>query len=206
MQAPDGFTAARSARILDGMERWGRRAILGALAGAAVAAGMPAARADSRLDQLFERLKAANDPREAQTVEAAIWQAWLDPRDGGTNSLMRLGLDAQQRGDLYGAFALFDAIVNLKPDYAEGWNRRATILFQLGRLEDSRKDAEKTIALEPRHFGALSGLGMIALRLEQPDRALEAFEKALAIHPHLPAAKSQVDALRAARRPRERAI
>jgi tetratricopeptide (TPR) repeat protein len=185
------------------MERVGRRAILAFLA--AGVSGVPA-RADSRLDQLFERLKAAADPREAQTIEAAIWQAWLDPRDGGVNSLMRLGLDAQQRGDLYGAFALFDAIVNLKPDYAEGWNRRATILFQMGRLEDSRKDAEKTIALEPRHFGALSGLGMIALRLEQPDRALDAFEKALAVHPHLPAAKAQIEALRAQRRSRERAI
>lgn len=185
------------------MERWGRRAILAAMAGVVLA---PRAFADSRLDQLFERLKAATDPREAQTIEGLIWQTWLDPRDGGANSLMRLGLDAQQRGDLYGAFALFDAIVNLKPDYAEGWNRRATILFQLGRMEDSRKDAEKTVELEPRHFGALSGLGMIALRLEQPDRALEAFEKALAVHPHLPAAKAQVEALRAQRRRTERAI
>jgi tetratricopeptide (TPR) repeat protein len=185
------------------MKRWGRRAILGLLAGAIA---VPRAFAESRLDRLFERLKAANDAREAQPIEAQIWQTWLDPQDGGTNSLMRLGLDAQQRGDLYGAFALFDAIVNLKPDYAEGWNRRATILFQLGRMEDSRKDAEKTLALEPRHFGALSGLGMIALRLEQPDKALDAFEKALSIHPHMPGAKAQVDALRAQRRSRERAI
>lgn len=176
------------------------------MAGALACALAPGARAESRIDRLFERLKAANDAREAQPIEAAIWQTWLDPHDGGVNSLMRLGLDAQQRGDLYGAFALFDAIVNLKPDYAEGWNRRATILFQLGRMEDARKDAEKTLALEPRHFGALSGLGMIALRLEQPDKALDAFEKALAIHPHMPGAKAQVEALRAQRRPRERAI
>jgi tetratricopeptide (TPR) repeat protein len=187
------------------MDRWGRRAILGMAGMALVACAWPA-RADSRLDQLFARLKASNDAREAQPIEAAIWQTWLDPRDGGANSLMRLGLEAQQRGDLYGAFALFDAIVNLKPDYAEGWNRRATILFQLGRMEDSRKDAEKTLALEPRHFGALSGLGMIALRLEQPDKALDAFEKALELHPHLPGARAQVDALRAARRSRDRAI
>jgi tetratricopeptide (TPR) repeat protein len=188
------------------MKRWGRRAILAGMAGSLAMAQAPRAGAESRLDRLFERLKAATDPREAQTIEAAIWQAWLDPRDGGANSLMRLGLEAQQRGDMYGAFALFDAIVNLKPDYAEGWNRRATILFQMGRMEDSRKDAEKTVELEPRHFGALSGLGMIALRLDQPDKALDAFEKALAIHPHLPGAKAQVEALRAARRPRERAI
>ncbi|MCA3246576.1 MAG: tetratricopeptide repeat protein [Azospirillum sp.] len=193
------------------MRRWNRRAILGMAAGGLLAARGAVAQtdprpADPRLDRLFERLKAASDPREAQTIEAAIWQAWLDPQDGGANSLMRLGVDAQQRGDLYGAFALFDAIVNLKPGYAEGWNRRATILFQLGRLEDSRKDAEKTLELEPRHFGALSGLGMIALRLDQPDKALEAFEKALAVHPHLPAAKAHAEALRSQRRPRERAI
>jgi tetratricopeptide (TPR) repeat protein len=159
----------------------------------------PAA-ADGKLDSLFERLKATQDVAEARRLEAAIWQIWLEPGDPAAGSLMRLALDAQQRGDLYGAFALYDAIVNLRPNYAEGWNRRATVLYLLGRYEDSRKDAEKVIALEPRHFGALSGLGLIAAAKNDDDAALDAFEKALVFNPHMAQIRAQADALRKKRR------
>jgi tetratricopeptide (TPR) repeat protein len=151
---------------------------------------------DARLDPLFEKLKAAADAREAQIYENAIWRVWLEPDDGAINSLMRLGLDAQNRGDMFGAFAIYDAITGLKPDYAEGWNRRATVLFLLDRLEESRKDAEKTLELEPRHFGALSGLGLIAMRQNHPDKALEVLEKALAINPHMANVRGHVEQLR----------
>jgi tetratricopeptide (TPR) repeat protein len=168
-----------------------------ALALAALLWAAPAgAASDPRLDPLFEKLKAAGDAREAQIYEAAIWQVWLEPSDGAANSLMRLGLDAQNRGDMFGAYAIFDAIVGLKPDYAEGWNRRATVLFLLDRLDESRKDAEKTLELEPRHFGALSGLGMIAMRQNQPEKALEALEKALALNPQMANVRGQVEQLR----------
>ncbi|MBN9498140.1 MAG: tetratricopeptide repeat protein [Alphaproteobacteria bacterium] len=168
-----------------------------ALAVMLVFAAVPAdAAQDARLDPLFEKLKAAADAREAQIYENAIWRVWLEPDDGAINSLMRLGLDAQNRGDMFGAFAIYDAITGLKPDYAEGWNRRATVLFLLDRLEESRKDAEKTLELEPRHFGALSGLGLIAMRQNHPDKALEVLEKALAINPHMANVRGQVEQLR----------
>lgn len=168
-----------------------------ALAVLLVLAAVPAdAAQDARLDPLFEKLKAASDAREAQIYENAIWRVWLEPEDGAVNSLMRLGLDAQNRGDMFGAFAIYDAITGLKPDYAEGWNRRATVLFLLDRLEESRKDAEKTLELEPRHFGALSGLGLIAMRQNHPDKALEVLEKALAINPHMANVRGQVEQLR----------
>jgi tetratricopeptide (TPR) repeat protein len=160
----------------------------------------PDATAASRLDALFDKLQNTRDAAEAQRTEAAIWQIWVEPGEPASGSLMRLALDAQQRGDLFGAFALFDAIVNLKPDYAEGWNRRATVLYQLGRYEDSRKDAEKTIALEPRHFGALSGLGLIAAAKNDDDAALDAFERALSVNPHMAQVRASVDALRKKRR------
>jgi tetratricopeptide (TPR) repeat protein len=156
--------------------------------------------ADARLDRLFERLIASQDPTDAKTIERSIWQIWLDPKDSSTQSLLDLALVAEQRGDQLGAFALFDAIVTLKPDYAEGWNRRATILFQLGRLEESKADAEKVVALEPRHFGALSGLGLIAQARNDDLAALEAFERALAVNPHMPQIRSAVDDLRRKRR------
>lgn len=168
-----------------------------ALAVLLVMAAVPAdAAQDARLDPLFEKLKAAADAREAQIYENAIWRVWLEPDDGAINSLMRLGLDAQNRGDMFGAFAIYDAITGLKPDYAEGWNRRATVLFLLDRLEESRKDAEKTLELEPRHFGALSGLGLIAMRQNHPDKALEVLEKALAINPHMANVRGHVEQLR----------
>jgi tetratricopeptide (TPR) repeat protein len=168
-----------------------------ALAALIVFAATPAGAAqDARLDPLFEKLKAASDAREAQIYENAIWRVWLEPEDGAVNSLMRLGLDAQNRGDMFGAFAIYDAITGLKPDYAEGWNRRATVLFLLDRLEESRKDAEKTLELEPRHFGALSGLGLIAMRQNHPDKALEVLEKALAINPHMANVRGHVEQLR----------
>lgn len=168
-----------------------------ALAALIVFAAAPAGAAqDARLDPLFEKLKAASDAREAQIYENAIWRVWLEPEDGAVNSLMRLGLDAQNRGDMFGAFAIYDAITGLKPDYAEGWNRRATVLFLLDRLEESRKDAEKTLELEPRHFGALSGLGLIAMRQNHPDKALEVLEKALAINPHMANVRGHVEQLR----------
>ncbi len=168
-----------------------------ALAVMLVFAAVPAdAAQDARLDPLFEKLKAAADAREAQIYENAIWRVWLEPDDGAINSLMRLGLDAQNRGDMFGAFAIYDAITGLKPDYAEGWNRRATVLFLLDRLEESRKDAEKTLELEPRHFGALSGLGLIAMRQNHPDKALEVLEKALAINPHMANVRGHVEQLR----------
>lgn len=156
--------------------------------------------ADARLDRLFERLIATQDLADAKTIERSIWQIWLDPKDSSTQSLLDLALVAEQRGDQLGAFALFDAIVTLKPDYAEGWNRRATILYQLGRLDESKADAEKVVALEPRHFGALAGLGLIAQARNDDIAALEAFERALAVNPHMPQIQTAVDELRRKRR------
>ena len=195
--------------MLDRMERAFRTFMALALA-FAVASGIPAgahaqpaekpAAADGRLDTLFDRLKSTQDAGEARRVEAAIWQIWLEPSDPAAGSLMKLALDAQNRGDLFGAFALYDSIVNLRPEYAEGWNRRATVLYLLGRYEDSRKDAEKTVALEPRHFGALSGLGLIAAAKNDDDAALDAFERALAFNPHMAQIRANADALRKKRR------
>ena len=196
--------------MLDGMERAFRTllafaAALGLAFGApgparAQAPEKPPAAASGQLDALFDRLKTTQDANEARRIEAQIWQIWLEPSDPASASLMHLALDAQNRGDLFGAFALFDAIVNLRPDYAEGWNRRATVLYQLGKLDDSRKDAEKVLALEPRHFGALSGLGLIATAKHDDDAALDAFERALVFNPHMAQIRAQAEVLRKKRR------
>ena len=105
--------------------------------------------------------------------------------------ILRMGI--QEYGE---ALRLLDAIVTISPEFAEGWNKRATVYYLLGRYEDSISDVEKTLDLEPRHFGALSGLGLIYNRLDKDAAALDAFERALMINPHLGQAKQEVKRLR----------
>ncbi len=151
---------------------------------------------DPRLALLFEKLADSGSVVEAQMLELQIWQVWTEARDGPTDTLMQLGLVAMQAGNLSGALELFDAVTFGKPDFAEGWNKRATVLYMLGAHERSAEDVAKVLALEPRHFGALSGLGLINMELDRPDAALEAFERALKVHPHLPGVKQRVEMLK----------
>ena len=151
---------------------------------------------DPRLGPLFERLRDAETPEEAEPVERAIWQVWLLSGNGAVDANMLRGLQAMQTGDNDVALAAFDAAIAAQPDFAEAWNKRATVNFVLGRYDASVADIQKTLELEPRHFGALSGLGMINLALGRDREALRAFDAALNIHPHLPGAESHIRDLR----------
>ena len=165
-----------------------------ALAVLLVFAAVPAdAAQDARLDPLFEKLKAASDAREAQIYENAIWRVWLEPEDGAVNSLMRLGLDAQNRGDMFGAFAIYDAITGLKPDYAEGWNRRATAFFLSGEFKRSLADCDEVLKRNPFHFGALAGSGQNWFHLGQYDKAITAWRRALEVNPNLEGIEDSIE-------------
>ncbi len=155
-----------------------------------------AAQSDARLDGLFERLKSAANPGEARLVEEAIWQIWLISNDARANRLMAKGVGAMNRGDNARALAAFDDIVKILPGFAEGWNKRATVHYLTASHEASLGGIERTLALEPRHVGALSGRGLVNLALGREEAALQAFEAALQIYPHLPGAKSHIKALR----------
>ena len=137
------------------------------------------------LDFLFGALKAAPDEASAKHVEARIWALWLQtPSDTAALLMMRAktAMDAQQT-DV--ALKLLDAVVKLRPDYVEGWNRRATLYYLKNDYVHSLEDIQQVLIREPRHFGALAGLGMIMQDLGDEKRALDAFRKALAINPHL---------------------
>jgi tetratricopeptide (TPR) repeat protein len=137
------------------------------------------------LDFLFGALKAAPDEASARHVEARIWALWLQtPSDTAALLMIRAqaAMDAQQM-DV--ALKLLDAIVKLRPDYTEAWNRRATLYYLQNDYARSLADIQQVLAREPRHFGALAGLGMIMQDLGDDKRALDAFRKALAINPHL---------------------
>src|ERR1700719_3855557 len=137
------------------------------------------------LDFLFGALKAAPDEASARHVEARIWALWL-PTPSDTAQLLMIrakaAMDAQQM-DV--ALKLLDAVVKLRPDYIEAWNRRATLYYLKNDYTHSLEDIQQVLVREPRHFGALAGLGMIMQDLGDEKRALDAFRKALAINPHL---------------------
>lgn len=151
---------------------------------------------DARLDGLFDKLKTVVGGSEAQVVEMMIWQIWTEAGDPATDSLMQLGLAAMQGGDLGGALSLFDAVTQRAPDFAEGWNKRATVLYMMGAFDKSAEDVARVLTLEPRHFGALSGLGLINVQREREDAAIAAFEQALKVNPHMPAVRQNLEELR----------
>jgi len=137
------------------------------------------------LDFLFGALKAAPDEASAKHVEARIWAIWMQtPSDTAALLMMRakVAMEAQQ---MEVALKLLDAIIKLRPDWTEAWNRRATLYYVQNDYARSLADIRQVLAREPRHFGALAGLGMIMQDLGDDKHALEAFRKALAINPHL---------------------
>jgi tetratricopeptide (TPR) repeat protein len=168
--------------------------------GALCLMALPAAsdQTDPRLPSLFEKLRNAEVFSIAHATEREIWAVWLE-RQGqpDVSTAMDRGLRAMREADHETALAAFSAAVRLAPDFAEAWNKRATIHYLLGDYAQSIADIRRTLALEPRHFGALSGLGLINLQLDRKAEALEAFEAALKVHPYLPV-RSQFEALREA--------
>ena len=137
------------------------------------------------LDFLFGALKAAPDEDSAKHVEARIWALWSQTSSDTTALLMvraKTALDAKQ---VDVALKLLTAVIKLRPDYIEGWNRRATLYYLQNDYTRSLQDIEQVLVREPRHFGALAGLGMIMQELGDDQRALDAFRKALDINPRL---------------------
>ena len=159
---------------------------------------------DSRLDELFTQLKGVESVSEAKSIEFVIWNIWVQSGDRAVDMLMRDGVESMGRRDYQRALRSFDQIVVIAPDFAEGWNKRATLYYLLGEYGRSLEDIEKTLALEPRHFGALAGRGLVYVELQEDALALKAFEDALVINPFLPAARQNAEVLR--KRLKDRAI
>ncbi|NVN88066.1 MAG: tetratricopeptide repeat protein [Rhodopseudomonas sp.] len=137
------------------------------------------------LDFLFGALKAAPDEASAKHVEAKIWALWTQTSSDTTALLMSRAKTAIAAKQMDVALKLLDAVVKLRPDYVEAWNRRATVYYLQNDYNRSLGDIEQVLLREPRHFGALAGLGMIMQDLGDDKRALDAFRRALAINPHL---------------------
>ena len=169
--------------------------ILATLMMAAPATGR-ADQSDKRLEALFGRLKNTDDPKEAQIIEANIWRIWTDSGRDDLNALVEEGIRDMAQGRLKKAIAIFNRVVTTLPEFAEGWNKRATAHYLNEDYTASMKDIERTLVLEPRHFGAISGMGLIFMARGDEAVALRAFEQVLKIHPYARGAKTHVERLR----------
>jgi len=176
------------------MGRLSTAALIVSLLTAAPAAGD---QQDPRLEPLFERLETADNRREARAIAARIWSVWFQHPNGQLEALLRQGRAALRDGDLEGALIAFDDVVRKDPSFAEAWNARATVNYQLGNYQRALADIRRVLTLEPRHFGALSGRGLCYLKLDRPEPALGAFQASLEIHPHQPGVKAKVKSLKA---------
>lgn len=147
------------------------------------------------LDFLFGALKAAPDASSAKAIEDRIWAVWIISPSDTANLLMTRVKTAIESKDLDLAVKLLDAIIAIKPDYVEAWNRRATIHYMRKDIDRSLADIRQILAREPRHFGALAGLGLIMQDLGDDKRALEVYRRALEVHPHLPRIPDMIKSL-----------
>jgi tetratricopeptide (TPR) repeat protein len=151
---------------------------------------------EDQLDKMFARLKDTSSESEASALTQAIWILWTTSEDSNVNDMMRRGIRLMNAQNFGEALDIFDRMVKYAPEFAEGWNKRATVHYMMGNFAESVADIRKTLALEPRHFGALSGLGMINQELERQGDALNAFEEALKVNPYLSGAKQQIQELK----------
>ena len=141
---------------------------------------------DPRLDDLFATLKSTADKNLASEVQQEIWDKWTSfDADPKIDAQMREGVRLMESGSLRQAEAVFGDLAGAAPDFAEAWNKRATVRFLMGDFNGSKSDIARTLALEPRHFGALSGLGMIHAHEGNFDNALLAYKAAARQNPHM---------------------
>lgn len=147
------------------------------------------------INDLYAELAEAKDDSAAARIARRIQINWLESGSDTVDLLMARSAQALKAGDYGLTLDLLDVVVSLAPGYAEGWNRRATVYYLQEDFGRSLADIERTLAIEPRHWGALSGLGMIQRRLGEKDRALATFRQILKIHPALSNAREAVEAL-----------
>lgn len=143
----------------------------------------PDASAQSRLDTLFDDLKRAANPKHAASIANEIWTEWFRSGSATVDLMLHWSNAAIERKDFNIALDFLDQIVTRQPDFAEGWNRRATLHFNMNNFAKSMSDIQKVLELEPRHFGALSGMAVILEQTGRKQAALDAWQRMLAIYP-----------------------
>lgn len=154
---------------------------------------------DPKLDELFAELAKTKNPTKAKMIEGNIWEIWHNSGSDTVDYLMVQGVNYMKQAEFAKALAIFSTVIKVDPEFSEGWNKRATVLFMIGEYDSSIEDIGRTLELEPRHFGALSGLGQIYDIRDSEAGALSAYEKAVDINPHMKGVKARLEQLQVAR-------
>ena len=163
--------------------------------GASAGSAAEAAKRAQRLDQLFARLAGTSDAAEGDTIVDEIWRVWLQSGRPEIDAMMQNALALMHAGDPLAAMTQLDAIVERAPDWPEGWNKRATLLYLLNEHDRSLADIDRVLALEPRHFGALAGRGLIHIARENYRAALDDYRRARLANPFLKGAAEMIPML-----------
>ena len=136
------------------------------------------------------------DPLVRTFAESAIWQVWSRSGDATIDRLFATGVEQMNARQGEQAVETFSEIIRRRPEFAEGWNKRATVYYLLGEYQKSLADCDEVMKRNPYHFGALSGYGLIYLQLDQPAQALEYFERALSVNPNLESTRQTIEILK----------
>jgi tetratricopeptide (TPR) repeat protein len=153
---------------------------------------MLADQTDGRLNELFATLSSSSDLTTIRSTENEIWEIWFAHPNNDVGQLMQMGVNRMSGNRQPEAMLIFNQLIGSFPSYAEAWNRRATLHYVLGNFEESISDIENVLSLEPRHFGALSGLGLVYLQMNQLAKAKQAFEALIEVHPNSPNARENL--------------
>ncbi|GLS30461.1 hypothetical protein [Neomesorhizobium albiziae] len=149
----------------------------------------------SRLDELFSELKRERNEKAAERIAGRIWQEWFKSGSASVDLMMQWASQAMEAKKFDVALDFLDQVIVLQPTYAEGWNRRATVHFMMQNFGKSMADIERTLELEPRHFGALSGMAEIMKTTGRKQLALDAYQRVLEIYPMMRSAQNEVSEL-----------
>lgn len=144
------------------------------------------------LDGLFDKLKRTRDPKLAERISTRIWEKWQTSDSKSVDLLTYWARAASSQRKYSKALDLLDQVIVLRPDYAEGYNQRATLHYLMENYGKSIRDIERTLALEPRHYGALAGLAAILEKLNRKQQALETWYRALEVYPAMQTAQKSV--------------
>lgn len=147
------------------------------------------------LPAVFRLLRDPDDLVRALT-ENSIWQIWSRSGDPVVDQLFAVGVEQMNHGEAQAAIATFSEIIRRKPEFAEGWNKRATMYFLVGEYDKSLQDCDEVIKRNPQHWGVLSGYGQIYVQLDKPEEALVYFQRALAVNPNLRQVERMIEQLK----------
>ena len=148
---------------------------------------------DPKLEKLFQSIKDTKNENELAVLTSLIWTIWYEAEDYETQILFNQGTDLLGSNSYEESLDIFNSVILKSPNFAEGWNKRATLHFLMGNYDESIKDINKTLSLEPRHFGALDGLGQIYYELQNFTDAINVYKRLLIIMPHSSNAKRMLE-------------